>query len=133
MNIVISYMKKALNHDTTELIFLEDEEFLKKYSPQITQAAMEIDAMANKRLKSAPPANDKDDVIEILTSAYSSISCWENCIQDDFFVSLLLGRTWPSCCEHGVRIYCYWRCMGSPWPRKIGLKRNIICEENVRQ
>lgn len=66
MNIVITYMKKALEQNTTELIFLEDEEFLKKYSSQITQSAKEIEAMTNKRLKSAPPANSKDSAIEIL-------------------------------------------------------------------
>lgn len=66
MNSVITYMKKALEQNTTELIFFEDEEFLKKYSSQITQSAKEIEAMANKRLKSAPPTTSKDSAIEIL-------------------------------------------------------------------
>ena len=69
MSLVTTFMKKCLDHNTTELIFLEDEEFLKKYTPHIADAAKQIEAKMQesfKKLKSAPPANDKDDVIEIL-------------------------------------------------------------------
>ena len=62
-------MKKCLERNTTELIFLEDEEFLKKYSTQITESAKQIEAkmqMSSKKLKSAAPTNNNDDVIEIL-------------------------------------------------------------------
>ncbi len=69
MSLVTNFMKKCLERNTTELIFLEDEEFLKKYSTQITESAKQIEAkmqMSSKKLKSAAPTNNNDDVIEIL-------------------------------------------------------------------
>jgi hypothetical protein len=62
-------MKQLINKGTVELIFVEDEEFLKRYSHSILETRQSIKANVNQSSNKKPrnsPGKSAEDVIEIL-------------------------------------------------------------------
>jgi len=69
LNQACMYMKQLLVKGVVELVFVEDEAFVKQYTPAILEMRKQLEAagqhVGNKKPKNDPPSNS-EDVIEIL-------------------------------------------------------------------